>query len=196
MEKNENKKSIPGWVLLILCIGSLATSIVAISKSARTVRIGYVKTGELMNNYQGFKDAQEMLQGKHRQWKANTDTLEAQFASALGEYNNRLSSLSKEEQQKQERLLAMQEQQKNNYMEGVRQRAQQEQQVAIDSVITKVNSFVKEFAKSNGYDFIFGTTNDGSLLYGNEADDLTALLTEEINKVYKKGSIFDTVKVR
>ena len=149
-----------------------------------------------MNNFQGFKDAQEMLQGKHQLWKANSDTLETQFTTAIAQYNARIATLSKEEKQRQEELLAKQEQQKNNYVQGVQQRAQQEQQIAMDSIVTYVNSFVKEFAKSNGYDFIFGTTNDGSLLYGNEATDITAIITQEMNTEYSKSSLFGNYKAK
>lgn len=197
-DTNDSKSRIRviDWVLLVLGIGAMVVSVFALSRTGQTQRIGYVKTGELISKFEGFKEAEQMLQGKHKEWKANTDTLEAQFRSAVADYNMRIGSLSVAEKQSREEYLSKQEQQKNMYVQGVQQRAQQEQLIAMDSIISYVNVFVKSYAQTNGYDFILGTTKEGNLLYGKEADDVTTQLTTAINQAYKKGSLFSSEKAR
>lgn len=194
---NESKSGIRAieWVLFVLGIGAIVVSVFALSRTGQTQRIGYVKTGELISKFEGFKEAEQMLQRKHKEWKTNTDTLEAQFRSSLADYNMQIGSLSPAEKRSREELLGKQEQQKTQYIQGVQQRAQQEQLLAMDSIITYINTFIKSYAQNNGYDLILGTTKEGSLLYGKEADDITQQLTTSINQSYKKGSLFQTEKV-
>lgn len=194
----EKKKSwnVPTILIVVLVVISVVTSILAFSNSLRVPRIGYVKTGEVVSSFQGTKEAQQLLEQMHRQWQANIDTLERQYNYALSQYNSNTSGLSKSEKVKQEDYLLQQGQLKDKYTQGIQIRAQQEQQRLMDSVVGRVNSFIKDYAVAEGYDYIFGTTSDGSLLYGKEADDVTRIIIEVLNKKYKKGSIFDTAKVR
>jgi outer membrane protein len=56
----------------------------------------------------------------------------------------------------------------------------------MDSVISKVNAFVEGYGKDNGYTFIFGKNQAGSVMYGAEAKDITVEITKAINAAFGK----------
>ena len=67
------------------------------------------------------------------------------------------------------------------------QQMQQAYQTEMDSVITKVKGFVKDYGKNNGYTYILGTSdNAASVLYGAEENDLSQTMIEALNDNYKK----------
>jgi len=63
----------------------------------------------------------------------------------------------------------------------------QEAQSESDSLVSKIKDFVKNYGKSNQFDFILGT-NEGaaSVLYGKDESDLTQTILEALNAEYKK----------
>jgi outer membrane protein len=58
---------------------------------------------------------------------------------------------------------------------------QREGQVKLDSIVTEVKEFVKEYGKSNRYTFILGANEAGSVMYGAEANDITDEVLEALN---------------
>ena len=66
------------------------------------------------------------------------------------------------------------------------QAMQQEFQVEIDSAIVKVKEFVTDYGKKNGYTYILGKNEAGSVMYGSEANDITKVVTEALNATYTK----------
>ncbi len=55
----------------------------------------------------------------------------------------------------------------------------------MDSVISKVNAFVEDYGKTNGYTYILGKNQAGSVMYGEEKKDISKDLTEALNEDYK-----------
>jgi outer membrane protein len=58
---------------------------------------------------------------------------------------------------------------------------QREGQVKLDSIVTEVKEFVKEYGESNGYTFILGANEAGSVMYGAKANDITDEVLEALN---------------
>ena len=75
-------------------------------------------------------------------------------------------------------LLALRQQQD--------QQLQLEGQTEMDSVVAAVKTEIKAYGKANGYSYILGGGDGGSVLYGREADDLTAEILKLLNDKYKK----------
>ena len=63
---------------------------------------------------------------------------------------------------------------------------QQQGQQEMDSVVQKVKEEIKAFGKLNKYTFILGGGEGGTVLYGQEADDLTEELLKILNDKYKQ----------
>ena len=66
------------------------------------------------------------------------------------------------------------------------QQIAQESQTLNDSIINKVKDFVQTFGKSNSYNFILGSNEAGSVLYGEDASDLTQEILKALNESYTK----------
>jgi len=52
-------------------------------------------------------------------------------------------------------------------------------------LVKKVKSFVKEYGKDNGYTYILGANEAGSVLYGEEKKDITKEVLKVLNESYK-----------
>lgn len=50
------------------------------------------------------------------------------------------------------------------------------------SIWTELNKRIEQYGKEMGYTYILGANGDGSIMYGNEAEDITEELIKYINK--------------
>jgi len=48
----------------------------------------------------------------------------------------------------------------------------------------RINNYVQDYGKENGYVFIFGANGDGSIMYAHESKDITTEIIEMINNKY------------
>ena len=143
--------------------------------------IGYVKTGIVLQKYEAMIEANKQYAMEVSVVKGNIDTLrnryerlkaEAKYSAQKADWGYRLGIAEKEYLQ---------------YNESAQQQLQQRQQQLTTNVLNTVNTFIQEYGKQHQYKIIFGTTTDGSILYGIEKDDLTEIVLSELNKNYKKN---------
>lgn len=148
-------------------------------------RIAYVQSGYLLANYQGFKDASVAFQQKSSLWKANIDTLESQLNSLKTEYSSQKSTYSKKEKELSEQLIQTKEQQLAQYRSGIQQKAYEEDKAMTAEVVQEVNLFLKEYGQQHGYKMIFGATEAGSIVFAEDALNLTETVLEALNARYE-----------
>lgn len=55
----------------------------------------------------------------------------------------------------------------------------------VGPLFATINQLIEQYSVENGYDLILGTTDDGSILYGAEAVDITDDLLQYINQGYR-----------
>lgn len=148
-------------------------------------KIAYVEVGRLMQEYKGMKKARADFEEKSAKWKANADTLIGQFQGELKTYEKERSGMSKKERELKEELLRNKQAQINQYQEAIKQKSHDEEQVLSQTAVNAINDYIKDYGKKHGYKYIIGATGQGNLLYANEANDLTDIIIEGLNKEYE-----------
>lgn len=59
-----------------------------------------------------------------------------------------------------------------------------ESQRQTDKLLKQINQYVKDFGEENGYDYIFGASGNGTLMYAKDKHDITQEVVKYINKKY------------
>src|SRR5687767_14148236 len=94
----------------------LSTAIIwLISRSNKIPKIAYVRSADLIYDYEGMKEAQQKQQEKTNSLKSRLDTLQLDFQRAVNKYNSDLQKLSKEERNGREKILAAQQDNLRSY---------------------------------------------------------------------------------
>ena len=97
---------------------------------------------------------------------------------AKGMSQANIQKLSQELQQKEQIL--------SQRLQFEQQQIAQESQAQNDSLIKKIKDFVKDYGTKNGYSYILGSNEGGSVMFGKEESDLTQTLLDLLNAAYKK----------
>ncbi len=166
------KKVVTLIAVLVFCI------------SCQTEKTGYVDTEKLLTDYNEMTEAKERFTKESDAIQGDLEIrIQAyQIKEDLFKKNGPSMSRSKQEQKYNElnaeaQLLQRERQQKLGKLQA-------ESQAVIDSLITKVKDQVKAYGSANGYGYIYGSNDAGSVLYGKEELDLTGTILKELNDNY------------
>jgi outer membrane protein len=172
-------------IVFVLCC-CMTIAVLALVQSFGGKKIAFVRSGEIINKYAGMKDAQQVFQEKIKVWQANIDTLESEFHYAANMFAVSRSSLALTEQQHRQEQLRGQEENLAQYRHAIEIKSQEEEKMITQGVLNQINSFITDYGKEHGYDVILGTTMSGSVLYGNDALDITDNVLQKLNSAYIK----------
>jgi outer membrane protein len=147
-------------------------------------KIGFVDNSVLINEYQERKDVEASLNTKIEAFKTRTDSLRSAFELEIKEAELKARTMSQSAIQTLSQELQQKEQLLSQRVQFEQQQIAQESQKLNDSIINRVKAFVQDYGKSNNFNFILGSNEAGSVLYGEEASDLTQDILKALNENY------------
>lgn len=177
--RSSNRVLIITSVNLILFIGLI------LYVTLRKEKIVYVDSVKLLSRYEGMAVAKKAYDAKVSLWNANLDTLKMEMEAKLKEYEIKLSTLSVKEKNLMEELLETKRQQYINYQQMVAEKMKKEDQELTQKIYDKVDAYLKKYGEDNGYAFILGANQYGSIVYAKDAVDITADVLEGLNSEFK-----------
>ncbi len=145
---------------------------------AKDLKIGYVNTIEVFNEYQRTKDQDKQLEVKKE--KAQ-ETLEAR-EKEIQKIQNRLEVLKEGEREKEAEKLRTKMEEYRDIRQKEFTDIKKERDEMMKKIIDDIDQTVSDYAKKNNYDLI---VNGNSVLYGQKQLDLTDTILKIINKKYK-----------
>ena len=143
----------------------------------------------IMDQYKGMVEARKDYQVKADAWQANIDTLQSEIEKLIQDYTENQHKLSGELRADKEAEINRKQEQFYKYREAIAQKAQEEDQKLTEGVVKQINSYLEEYGKENKYSIIFGTTSGGSIVYGDDATDITSEVLKGMNEEYTMGKL-------
>jgi outer membrane protein len=166
----------------IIC-GSLL--ILTVVSCQHTEKIGYVDNTVLINEYQEKKDIEERLNAKIAAFQKRTDSLRKIFQLDVNEAEIKARNMTQANIQKLSQELQERESILSQRVQLEQQQISQESRTQNDSLIKKIRDFVKDYGQKNGYSYILGSNEGGSVMYGKSENDLTQTILDLLNEAYK-----------
>jgi outer membrane protein len=161
--------------------------LVAFASCQEQQKIAFIDNGQVINDYQMKLDVEEQFKVKDDVFKKRMDSIGKAFQIEAQAFQMAAQNLSKKKQQEKYQELGQKQQSLQQQFQYEQQIMQQEFNVEMDSIISKVNTFVEDYGEKNGYTFILGKNGAGSVLYGSEAKDITEAVTKAINADFNKA---------
>lgn len=147
-------------------------------------KIGYVDNVKLMDGYQEKVDIENIYKKKAEALTKKGDSISQAFQLEFQELQTRAQRMSQKKQQEELGLLQQRSQFVGQQLRQEEQTMQLEGQTKMDSVISKVKDEIKAYGKANGYTYILGGGEGGSVLFGDETKDLTDQVLIILNDKY------------
>lgn len=170
----EQKKMWPVWSVIILIIAYLGYL-----HFADRPKTGYVLIQDVYNQFEMKKELQKKFETSHG---ARQKVLDSTLA-ILRMLNRKIN----DEKGKDTGDIGTFRRMRVEYMEKKSQMAGDDsaQTKQYDTeIITQLNQYIKDYAKENGYQYIFGNGGNGSLMAADESVNITGPVTQYVNEKY------------
>lgn len=149
-------------------------------------KIGFVNNKDLVNDYQEKIDIEAKFKTKIEAFQKRTDSIGQAFQQEAQAFQLKAQGMKKDQAQAEYQVLGQKQQMLQQRIQLEESTIQEDSQQTIDSLITKVRDYVKDYGKKNGYTYILGSNEAGSVMYGDESKDLTKEILDALNADYKK----------
>ena len=149
--------------------------------------IVYVNIDSLMQNYQMFVDLSAELTEKSQKMEAELTNKQKKLERDAADFQNKAQK-GLETRTKlgeiQQQLMA-DEQNLMQLGENYRMQLGEEQMVMSRKVLQAIMDYLKEYNQNKGYQYIFGHSFDGKILFADKGLDITASVLDGINAKYR-----------
>lgn len=148
-------------------------------------KIAYIESSDLVNDYQEKKDIEARIQVKIDAYEKKRDSLSQAFKVEAEDFD--LEAPKMPQAKAQERYNALLQKShlfSNDYSR--RNKRSIGKPEANGTMVKTVKKFIKEYGKQNGYTYILGSNEAGSVLYGQEENNITKDVLKALNEEYAK----------
>ncbi|WP_422082749.1 OmpH family outer membrane protein [Ulvibacterium sp.] len=160
--------------------------IALIALSCKQEKIGFVDNVKLMNEYQEKIEVESKFKTKVEALTKKRDSISQAFQLEAQAFQTKAQNMSQKKAQEEYALMQQRGQFIGQQLQQEDQQLQAEGQTEMDSVVSKVKKEIKAYGKTQGYTYILGGGEGGSVLYGIDANDLTDEIIKILNDKYKK----------
>jgi outer membrane protein len=177
----------------VLLFIAISISVVACNKTAevKEVKTAYVDTQVLMKEYTEAKDLEEKYKAQSSEKGRQLEAEINRFKQDASNFQAQAQANGQEWAQKRGAELQKREQELGYAQQALAQQLQQQGGVEMDSLVSGVKKFIKDYGKKNGYSYIYGTGDAATVLYAEDKYDITKEVVKALNDKYKASSKTD-----
>lgn len=168
------------WTKLLVLLVLTLTVVFA----ADAVKIGYIYSEQIMVEYQEAIDAMKKLEAEAVELQKVYEEMQQDYQKLIEDYEKRkLVSSEAWKKQKQKDIITKEQVLQQYQMENFGQNGAiyKKEEEYLAPVLDKINETLKRVGEEQGYSFIIDASK-GTIVYADEALDLTDLILEELKK--------------
>lgn len=147
-------------------------------------KFGFIKTGALLEQYEGFKEARQKFELRKARLLSSVDSLEKDLVFEINKYKRDSAKYSSVERKAILLKISRLQYDYNENKEVAGRKIEEDDSKILESVLVQVNSYIEKYGNTHGYDIIFGTLESGNVLYGKKSRDLTEEILKGLNNEY------------
>lgn len=164
----------------------LLVAFVILFTSCNQTKIAYINVEDLMKDYDATRALEEKLKARQEEMTKELDSIGAPFQLKVQEYYQNANKMSAQKRAETEQALQQEQQILQARQQQAGQALQQENQTLSEALTKMVDSFVADYAKAKGIQLVFGTSGNGTVMYGDDKLNVTSDILEILNENYVK----------
>ena len=156
--------------------------------NGKPAEIVYVNIDSLVKGYDMYFDMQKEYEGKAKKKEAELSSKMKGFERDARDFQEKVEKglVTRSQAQTLQEGLAKRQQDLYQMRQQYQGELAEEEGVMLRKIHFTIQEYLKEYNKTKGYRMILGTTSGGTVLYGEDALNITADVLKGLNAGYKK----------
>ena len=160
-------------------------ALIMLMASCQQQKIGFVDNVKLMDEYKEKIEVEAKFKTKADALTKKRDSISQAFQIEAQAFQAKAQKMSQAKAQEEYGIMQQRGQFIGQQLQQEDQLLQAAGQTEMDSIVSKVKKEITAYGKANGYTYILGGGDGGSVLYGTEVNDLTDEIVKILNDNYK-----------
>jgi outer membrane protein len=165
---------------------SVLSLVLILASCQEQQKIAFVDNGKVVSEFQKKVDFEKVFKVKIDKFNKKADSLDKAIQMEAQLFQTRSATMAKNMADQEYQILVQKKQMQDYQLRAEEQALQSEGQKQVDTLLKEVKAFVKDYGKRNGYTYILGANDAGSVMYGAEQNDITKVVIEALNTEIKK----------
>ena len=144
-------------------------------------KIAFVDNAKVVKEFNKKKDFEAKFQTKIDAFNKKADSLDKAIQMEAQAFQTRAQKMNQSKAEQEYQALVQKKQMQDYQLGNEEKLLKAEGQKEIDTLVKQVKAFVKDYGKKNGYTFILGANEAGSVMYGAEDKDITDAVIKALN---------------
>ena len=169
------------WVIAVAALIFFSISATLFFTYVFSPKLAYIDNGRIFTEVDMIVKANANLKAAQDDETQKIAKIESELGKlqALMQYNDKDDSLKQQ-------YASLVEMYRTQTQDSQRILSEKESSM-LQPAINKVNELIAEYGRQHRYDFIFGATASGNIVYGNAGNDITNMVIEFIN-IYQNNN--------
>lgn len=180
------------FLLLVLALATFSCQQQQSTSGASELKTAYVDTSKLMEEYTHAKDIESKYKNKSEETGKELEAEIKKFQAEVQNFEKNAQDYGQQWAQKKGQELQKWEQELSYARQALIQNLQVDSSKEMDSLVSNVKKYIKNYGKEKGFDYIYGTGEAASILYAKEAYDITDELIKLLNDKYANKEALST----
>lgn len=159
----------------------------AVAKS--NLSLAYVNSDSLATNYLFFDEVNGKLEEKKAKYEKEFANRATGLQRQIEDFQKTANNMTIAQARAVEEDLTRKQQNLQQYQQTLTQELLKEEAKLNRELYEAVSSYLENYGKENGLDFIFKHSTGGEIWYGNQALDITTPIIEGLNAQYNSGEM-------
>ncbi|GGF26931.1 OmpH family outer membrane protein [Echinicola rosea] len=151
------------------------------------LKIAYINTDSVINNYQFFKDKSDEISEKGKRYESELANRAKGFEQEVANFQQSAQNMTPNQSRAKQEDLMKKEQNLMTYRNNLMQELSADETELYNKVYDKIQVFMKGYAEENGLEMVLSYTRGGGVWYAHDAMDVTKDVTKGLNEAYKSG---------
>ncbi|RXP64420.1 OmpH family outer membrane protein [Lutibacter sp. HS1-25] len=147
-------------------------------------KIAYIDVETVMKEYNAAVALETAFKAQQQEMSTELQGLQAPFQTKVQEYYQNAEKMSPAKRAEAEQGLQQEQQMIQARQQQLTQQLQQENQTKSEELIKTVDSLVANYSKSKGFKLVLGTQGNGTVMYGDDALNITTDVIKVLNDSY------------
>jgi len=170
--------------IVVISIAVAAVALSAAVTAAQELKIGYIDSERIFNEYAATKEAQEQFDRDVEAWRKQAEKTEKDLQKMREELESQRLLLSEKALQEKEMALQAKASEYERFIQsiwGPTGKIAQRNAELTKPIIEKIRQVLDKIGAEQGFSIIFDAA-DGNIVYGEKSLDLTDQVLAELNK--------------
>ena len=152
--------------------------------SCTQTKIAYIDVADVMTEYKAMIALETEMTTRQQQIGVELQGAQTAFQAKVQEYYKNAPKMSAAKKQAAEQVLQQEGQMLQGQQQQASQMLEQENQAKSEVLIKTIDSIVADYSKSKGFGIILGTQGNGTVMYGDDALNVTTDIVAILNADY------------